>query len=174
MWPWVVLLSLASAPASADAPLSVRGPDGGTTTLRILRGEIGAEPTVFVADDARVWFTFRARDFVGIHTAPHHAGHDLIAIELRSGGPGTCVWQQHLEFYVLEEEGPVEVFTAPSGGYLECADGRPRACGCGTWEADWRVERSARQTELHLRPRRTYRERGFPPGPPPPRSHHAF
>ena len=132
--------------------------------FRILKGTLDDEPTVFVATDTQVLLVYRARDFVGLETHESGSGAESLWVVSQSGGPGTCVWSQMGEIYVptVGSDGSMTLalaHTAELGGYLGCADGTKRACGCGTWEATWSVDGDV----LTTRPEVTYSDPGSPP-----------
>lgn len=135
------------------------------TGVRVLDGGLDGEPYSFVASGERVLFTVRARDFVGVHHERVHHERELLVLVTQDGGPGTCVWSKRAEVYELVDSEVWPRQEALLGGYLECADGSSRACGCGTWEADWRLSVGRDHTAFTTEPRLTSEVEGSPSAP---------
>ena len=146
--------------ALGPAPVvQLRSDMGRLLTLRALRSSPShlepagapARSHTHLADERRIYLSYRSDELKGLHVVPGARGRQLLAVEWRQGPPGTCSHAEHLELYDFwpdmngtEAHVLHRVAVVPLGGYLGCVDGLARSCGCGTWRATWRVEERSR------------------------------
>ncbi len=118
--------------------------------------------------------TERERDSPVVHIFSPAGEPSVIAIETIGGGPGTCVWMKEVRVYsaaALVEFAADKTEPAGTsielGAYLDCEDGTPRSCGCGTWEAAWSAAFEGGVLKVTTTPKTTYKSEDKAPVAPP-------
>lgn len=174
--------SAALSRLTVDQPVVARGWEGEPHRLSLLHGRAGddtnrGEAQLYLADGAEVIEVVRARDHAedgGYFVVRGPRDHDYLVEAFDFGGPGTCVWGARLEISTLVSDLPgsplQEVKSIETGGYLGCADGSARSCGCGTWQASWTATTDEAEVIVEIEPVVTYADPSAPPVAPPPRN----
>lgn len=99
----------------------------------------------------RVVFRTREVDYVAHDVVPYRSEQALVVTTI-NGPPGTCIWSKRAQILTLDARDVILRHDVLLGDYLGCTGLPKPVCGCGVWEANWRIERRGRRVDLVTAP----------------------
>jgi len=135
-------------------------PHGPAVAMESLHGRVQAYvrhpehgwPELELRVAERVLYRSREADYESHHVVPYGTGEALL-VERIQGPPGSCVWNRSAIILTVSSLGDMatEQHEVPLGDFLY-GPSCPMACGCGQWEASWRVVSRGRATYFETTP----------------------